>query len=94
VIGSVPVCVTDDRQGVHDAVSMILAGYNDLPSYRAMMDREGVDGPADVAIIGNEDEVAAELARFAEAGATDFGAVEFTLNDEDAARTRALLKAL
>jgi 5,10-methylenetetrahydromethanopterin reductase len=94
VIGSVPVCVTDDRQSVHDAVAMILAGYNDLPSYRAMMDREEVDGPADVAIIGNEDEVAAGLARFADAGATDFGAVEFTLNDEDAARTRALLKTL
>jgi F420-dependent oxidoreductase-like protein len=94
IVGSVPVCVTDDRAAVHDAVSMILAGYNDLPSYRAMMDREGAEGPADVAIIGNEDEVAAGLTAFADAGATDFGAVEFTLNDEDAARTRALLKQL
>jgi 5,10-methylenetetrahydromethanopterin reductase len=94
VVASVPVCVTDDATAVREAVAMILAGYNDLPSYRAMMDREGADGPADVAIIGNEDEVAAHLARFADAGATDFGAVEFTLNDEDAARTRALLKTL
>lgn len=92
VIASVPVCVTDDRTAAHDAVAMILAGYNDLPSYRAMMDLEGADGPADVAIIGDEDEVTAGLAAFADAGATDFGAVEFTLNDEDAARTRALLR--
>lgn len=92
VIASVPVCVTDDRTAVHEAVAMILAGYNDLPSYRAMMDREGAEGPADVAIIGDEDEVAAGLAAFADAGSTDFGAVEFTLNDDDAARTRALLK--
>ena len=92
VIASVPVCVTDDRTAAHDAVAMILAGYNDLPSYRAMMDLEGADGPADVAIIGDEDEVAAGLAAFAAAGATDFGAVEFTLNDEDAVRTRALLR--
>ena len=92
VIASVPVCVTDDRTAAHDAVAMILAGYNDLPSYRAMMDLEGADGPADVAIIGDEDEVAAGLAAFADAGATDFGAVEFTLNDDDAARTRALLR--
>jgi F420-dependent oxidoreductase-like protein len=92
IIGSVPVCVTDDRQAAHDAVAMILAGYNDLPSYRAMMDREGADGPANVAIIGNEDEVATQLQAFADAGSTDFGAVEFTLNDDDAARTRALLK--
>jgi F420-dependent oxidoreductase-like protein len=92
VIASVPVCVTDDRTAAHEAVAMILAGYNDLPSYRAMMDREGAEGPADVAIIGDEDEVAAGLGAFAEAGSTDFGAVEFTLNDEDAVRTRALLK--
>ncbi|MEL7208742.1 MAG: TIGR03564 family F420-dependent LLM class oxidoreductase [Actinomycetota bacterium] len=93
VIASVPVCVTDDRQSAHEAIAMILAGYNDLPSYRAMMDREGADGPADVALIGDEAHVGAELDRFAAAGATEFAAVEFTLNDEDAARTRALLKS-
>ncbi len=92
VIASVPVCVTSDPSGVRDTVAMILANYNDLPSYRAMLDREGAAGPADVAIIGDEDEVAAGLARFADAGATEFAAVEFTLNDEDAARTRALLR--
>lgn len=94
VIASVPVCVTDDRTGVREAVAAVLAGYNDLPSYRAMLDREGAAGPADVAVIGDEDEVAAGLARFAEAGATDFGAVEFTLDEVDASRTRALLKRL
>jgi len=92
VIASLPVCVTDDPEGVRGTVAVMLAGYNDLPSYRAMMDREGVAGPADLAIIGDEDTVAAGLAAFADAGATEFAAVEFTLNDEDAARTRALLK--
>jgi len=94
VIASVPVCVTDDGEGVRNTVAMILANYNDLPSYRAMLDREGAAGPADVAIIGNEDEVTEGLAAFAAAGATEFAAVEFTLNDEDAARTRALLKSV
>jgi hypothetical protein len=37
---------------------------------------------------------AAAQIRFADAGATDFGAVEFALNPDDAARTRALLKSL
>lgn len=94
VIASVPVSVTEDAPAVRDAVAMILAGYNDLPSYRAMMDREGAAGPEDVAIIGGEDEAAAGLERFAAAGATDFGAVEFTINDDDATRTRALLERL
>lgn len=92
IVASVPVCVTDDAPAAHEAVAMILADYNDLPSYRAMLDREGADGPADVAIIGDEDEVTSRLAAFADAGSTDFGAVEFTLNDEDAARTRTLLE--
>ncbi|MCB9371604.1 MAG: TIGR03564 family F420-dependent LLM class oxidoreductase [Microthrixaceae bacterium] len=94
VVASLPVCVTDDPKGVRETVAMLLAGYNDLPSYRAMLDREGAAGPADVAIIGDEDEVAAGLAAFADAGATEFAAVEFTVNDADAARTRALLKSL
>ena len=94
VVASVPVCVTGDATAVREAVAVILAGYNDLPSYRAMLDREGADGPADVAIIGDEAEVEAGLRFFAEAGATDFGAVEFTLNDDEAVRTRALLKRL
>ena len=94
VIASLPVCVTDDAEGVRNTVAMILANYNDLPSYRAMLDREGAGGPADVAIIGNEDEVTEGLAAFEAAGATEFAAVEFTLNDEDAARTRALLRSV
>ncbi len=72
-------------------IGEMLANYNDLPSYRAMMDIEGVDGPADVAVVGNEDEVRNHLARFATAGTTDFSALEFPTNDDEAARTRALL---
>jgi F420-dependent oxidoreductase-like protein len=94
VIASVPVCVTDDPAGVRESIATILAGYNNLPSYRAMLDREGASGPADVALAGDETRVSDGLARFAAAGATDFAAVEFALNPEDAARTRALLKSL
>ena len=93
VVASVPVAVTDDPDGVRQAIGGILAGYNELPSYRAMLDREGADGPADVAIVGTEDEVHAHLDRFADAGATDFGAVEFGLSDDDLARTREALRA-
>ena len=54
------------------------------------MDTEGAGGPADVSIVGNEDEVRAGLAAFAESGATDFAAVEFVTNDDETAATRAL----
>ena len=43
------------------------------------MDTEGAGGPADVSLIGTEDEVLAGMRAFAEAGATDFAPVELTL---------------
>jgi len=94
IVASVPVCVTSDPEGVRAVVASVLAGYNDLPSYRGVMDTEGAGGPADVSIIGNEDEVQAGLAAFAEAGATDFSALEFFTNADDAAATRSLLTKL
>ncbi|HEY5155631.1 MAG TPA: TIGR03564 family F420-dependent LLM class oxidoreductase [Acidimicrobiales bacterium] len=94
VVASVPVCVTDDAESVRTLIGQILADYNTLPSYRAVMDAEGAAGPQDVSLVGNEDEVRAGLARFAEAGTTDFSALEFTLDPDDAARTRALLQSV
>jgi alkanesulfonate monooxygenase SsuD/methylene tetrahydromethanopterin reductase-like flavin-dependent oxidoreductase (luciferase family) len=57
-----------------------------------MLDREGADGPADVAIVGAEEEVRAQLSRLAEVGATDFMANEFG-SSEERARTRELLRS-
>lgn len=92
IVASVPVCVTDDPAGVKALVAGVLANYNDLPSYRAVMDAEGAAGPEDVALIGDEDAVRAGLLRFAEAGATDFSALEFVTNPDETTRTRALLQ--
>ena len=76
ILASVPVCVTSTPDDVKGIVASALAGYNDLPSYRGVMDAEGADGPADVSLIGSAEEVRAGLAAFADAGATDFAAVE------------------
>ena len=92
VVASVPVGVTDRPDEVRAFISEILVGYDTLPSYRAMLDREGAARAGDVAIIGGEDEVREGLARFADAGATDFAAVEIGLDGDEFARTRALLK--
>jgi F420-dependent oxidoreductase-like protein len=94
IVASVPVCVTSKADEVRSMVATLLAGYNDLPSYRGVMDAEGAGGPADVSVIGTEAEVRAGLAAFAEAGATDFSALEFIVHPEDAAPTRALLQEL
>ncbi len=64
-----------------------------LPSYRAMLDREGAAGPADVAIVGDEDTVADQITALADCGVTDFVAGEFAAGDERR-RTRGLRKRL
>lgn len=94
IVASVPVCVTDDAEEVKEMVGAFLAGYNDLPSYRGVMDAEGAGGPADVSVIGDEATVRAGIAAFAEAGATDFAPVEIGLAERDQVATRELLKEL
>jgi alkanesulfonate monooxygenase SsuD/methylene tetrahydromethanopterin reductase-like flavin-dependent oxidoreductase (luciferase family) len=64
-----------------------------LPSYRAMLDREGMGGPEDLAFVGSADAVASRIAEVADAGATQLGAAEFGTRDEREA-TRELLKQL
>ncbi len=88
-----PVCVTDQPDQATERAAAEFVMYGTLPSYRAMLDREGVAGPEDVAIIGTADQVAERLAGIDRAGATAFAASEFGTPDELAA-TRELLISL
>ena len=77
-----PVCVTDDAAAARAKAAEVFAVYGHLPSYRAMLDREGADGPADVAIVGSADEVSDQVRRLADIGATDFCGAPFGSGDE------------
>ena len=93
VVCLLPVCVTDDPDGARVRANRVLAIYGQLPSYRAMLDREGAAQPGDVVLTGDEAAVAAQIRALDEAGVTDFVAVEYS-RGEDQVRTRALLKSL
>jgi len=93
VVCILPVCVTDDIPGARARAEKVLAIYGQLPSYRAMLDREGAAGPGDVAIAGDEDAVTAQITALAEAGVTDFVGLEYAHGDEQQ-RTHELLKSL
>ena len=90
---ALPVCVTDDETGAIERMGKGFAAYDGLPSYRGMLDREGVARVADVAIVGGEDAVRERLASLESAGVTDFQAVEYPGDDDERERTRAALKA-
>lgn len=94
VLATLPICVTDDPVGVRERITKTSAMYGQLPSYRAMFEREGVENPGDLGVIGSEAEVENALGVLAEAGVTDFAASEFTPSPEEKLRTRELLKRL
>ena len=88
VVGGVPVTLTNKPDLAREAIASSLTVYGQLPSYRAMLDREGADGPADVAIVGDENALRGEIDRFRNAGVTDFNAA--IMNVEDGAYDRTL----
>jgi 5,10-methylenetetrahydromethanopterin reductase len=94
VCAAFPVCVTDDVDAARQRAAHVFAIYNQLPSYRTMMDIEGVDGPKDLAIVGTEAEVTDQLRELAAIGVTDLNAGVFPGNPDEAARTRAVLSSL
>jgi len=94
VIAALPVCVTADVEGATARAAELFAAYGALPSYRAMLDREGVAGPADIAIIGSAGAVQDRIGALAEIGVTDFAAVEFGGTPQEAADTREALTRL
>ena len=93
VVASLPICVTNDADTVRERAAKDFQVYGFLPSYRAMLDREGAAGPADVAMVGDEATVTKELGRLADAGTTEFVA-SIIGNRDERAETRALLKSM
>jgi alkanesulfonate monooxygenase SsuD/methylene tetrahydromethanopterin reductase-like flavin-dependent oxidoreductase (luciferase family) len=90
IAAAFPVCVTADPDRARQTAAEVFSIYGQLPSYQAMLEREGAAGPADVAIVGDEDEVADQIRRLDEIGVTDFGAAPYGTDDERA-RTMAVL---
>jgi F420-dependent oxidoreductase-like protein len=92
IVCSLPVWVTDDPTGPRGFLGAILADYANLPSYRAMMDVEGVPGLGELSIVGNEEYVREQIGLIAESGATDFTPVPMGGTPDEEARTMAVLR--
>jgi F420-dependent oxidoreductase-like protein len=86
VVVALPTIVCDDEADGRAKAGAQLEGYGRIPVYRAVLDHEGVEGPADVSVVGDEASVTAQLRRLADVGATDFVAIP-TGTDDDRRRT-------
>jgi 5,10-methylenetetrahydromethanopterin reductase len=87
IIAGLPVALTSDADAGRDYLAARVGFYDTLPSYKAMFDREGVGRGADVALIGDEAALDAELKRLEETGATDFAAQVVRVESGSPART-------
>ena len=94
IVCSIPCWVTEDPVAARGFIAKVLAGYAELPSYRAMLDIEGIHGLEDLSFVGSEDEVRAGIESVREAGATDFTAVVMGSDPDEIAATRALVASL
>tara|TARA_Y100001970_G_scaffold56258_1_gene71307 strand:- start:8814 stop:9707 length:894 start_codon:yes stop_codon:yes gene_type:complete len=70
VIAAVPVCITSDSDMAEEYAKRDFGFYGDLPSYRAMLEREGLANSWDIALSGSFEEVADGLQKYAESGGT------------------------
>jgi 5,10-methylenetetrahydromethanopterin reductase len=93
VVVCLPVCVTDDVASARERLGAVIGGYRGIPSYEAMLEREGVADAVDVAIIGSADEVGAALIGLRARGATDLAAIPLG-NPEEVGATWDLISAI
>jgi F420-dependent oxidoreductase-like protein len=97
VCTGLPVAVTDDKAAAFEKAAELFGRYGGLVNYRRMLNIESVDGPADIAVIGDEAEVESRIRSFADAGVTDLLGSPFPVgNDTEASlsRTESLLAGL
>ena len=88
VIGGVPIVLTNQVDQAKEQISKILKGYGKVPSYRAMLDMENADGPADVASVGDEKTLREEIYKYRDAGVTEFNA--YIMHTDKGATDRTL----
>jgi F420-dependent oxidoreductase-like protein len=94
VVGGFPIILTNKPDEAKAKIAQQLTIYGQLPSYRAMLDREGAAGPADVAIAGDENLIRGALKRLEDIGVTHFNAAVAAVEEGAFERTLDFLSSL
>lgn len=97
IVVGVPVAVVDDVEEAREKAARSFQVYGGLPNYQRVLEKEGVEGPKDIAVVGSEADVERRLKEFTSAGATLLLAGAFPVGDDATAslqRTRECLKSL
>lgn len=89
VVASVMLSVTARPDEVREEVAGRLGFASDLPTYRTLLDRQGLGNVAETVVAGDEETVAAAIRAYTDAGATDV-LVSLVGDETEKARTLKL----
>ncbi len=93
IVAGMHIVLTSDAEAANQQVGSRLAMYGTMPSYRAMLDIEGAEGPADLSLVGDEKVLDAGLERLRELGVSDFEASIVAREPEAEERTLRYLES-
>lgn len=89
IVCGLPIGVCDDGDVGREQAARIFEAYTAIPTYQRVLARGGEGtSPADVAVIGTEEEVAARLRSYADCGPTDLMAAVLGLGEAGEERER------
>jgi F420-dependent oxidoreductase-like protein len=72
IMALIRLCVTTDTAGAYALARETAMRYRAVPSYEVVQDKEGLDDPAQLHLIGSWERVLDGLGEYAAAGVTDF----------------------
>lgn len=87
IVAGLPVVLTDRPDEARAKIAEQLVVYGQLPSYKAMLEKEGASTPADIALVGDEKTLRAQLQTLRDAGVTDLNAAVIAFEDGQFERT-------
>jgi F420-dependent oxidoreductase-like protein len=93
VVAGMHIALTSNVQAANERLGRMLAVYGQMPSYRAMLEKEGAAGPADLALVGDEKVLDAGLERLRDLGVSDFEASIVRVEEGDEERTLRYLES-
>ncbi len=94
IVAGLPIALTNDPDAAREMMAKTFSMYGQLPSYRAMLDREGVEGPAGVGMVGDEKTLREQIGRLRDIGVTDFDAAITPVEEGAYDRTLDFLASL
>lgn len=93
IVAGMHIVLTPNADAANERIGKKLAMYGQMPSYRAMLDKEGAASPAELALVGDEKVLDAGLERLRDLGVSDFEAVLVPSRDGSEERTLEYLQS-